>query len=311
MVRSITVPDAVRRRALSHGALGAQWLRDLPAIVADIERRWDITVGATLTGGTAAYVAEATTRDGAAAVLKVATPPAIDGATAFAQMALTLELAGGHGCARLLARDDERAALLLERLGRSLGELDLSVERELEIICRTVQPVWVRVPRDTPLPTGAEKAHWLSDFIETTWEALDRPCSRGTIDLATAFAAERAAAFDPASAVLVHGDAHRWNTLEAAEGTFKLVDPEGLVSEPAHDLAIPMREFNRELLEGDAVRLGRERAQLLGRLTGVNPTAIWQWGFIERVSTGLHTMELGFEGGHEYLEIADHWAGPS
>ena len=59
----------------------------------------------------------------------------------------------------------------------------------------------------------------------------------------------------------MHGDAHSWNTLEAGAGTFKLVDPEGLVSEPAHDLAVPMRELNEELLEGDAVRLGHERAR--------------------------------------------------
>ena len=108
--------------------------------------------------------------------------------------------------------------------------------------------------------------------------------------------------------MLVHGDAHEHNTLEDGRGAFKLVDPEGLVSEPAHDLAVPMRGLNDELLAGDARRLGLERARFLARMTGVDETAIWQWGFLERVSSGLHIMSLGLSGGDEFLAIADRWA---
>ena len=308
MTAPVDVPSAVRRRALAHGEVGAAWLRDLPRIVEELEQRWDVTVGRMLGGGTAAYVAEATTSEGAAAVVKVAMPAAIDGVDAFDRSVVTYALSDGRGCARLLASDRERSALLLERLGRNLAAIGFPVERQLEIICEVLARVWVRVPTDTQLPSGAEKARWLADFIATTWESLGRPCSARAIDVALAFATEREAAFDPTSAVLVHGDAHSWNTLDAGSGTFKLVDPEGLVSEPAHDLAVPMRELNQELLEGDAVGLGHERAQLLSRLTGVDETAIWQWGFVERVSTGLYTMQLGHDGARDFLDIADLWA---
>jgi streptomycin 6-kinase len=303
----IDVPDAVRITARSHGKSGAQWLADLPAILAELERRWGIAVGATLSGGTAAYVAEATMADGAAAVVKVAMPVTIDGEGVFDRSVLAFELAAGHGCARLLAHDREFSALLIERLGRNLDALGLPVDRQLEIICATVRRMWVHVPTDTKLPTGAEKAAWLAEFIASAWEELDHPCSACAVDTAVAYAAERAAAFDPQTAVLVHGDAHSWNTLEAGPGTFKLVDPEGLLSEPAHDLAVPMRELNAELLAGDARRLGRERARLLSRLTDVDEHAIWQWGFIERVSNGLYTMRQGHEGGADFLAIADRW----
>jgi streptomycin 6-kinase len=309
-LRSIAVPDVVRRTARAHGEVGAQWLRDLPAIVEELERRWRVTVGSTLAGGTAACVAQATTSDGAEAVVKIAMPATIDGDEVFERAVLTFGLADERGCARLLAHDRELSALLIERLGRNLDELRLPVARQLEIICRTVRQMWVRVPADTRLPSGAEKAKWLAEFIASSWEELDHPCRAETIDIALGFAAERAAAFDPETAVLVHGDAHSWNTLEAGDGTFKLVDPEGLISEPAHDLAVPMRELNAELLAGDALRLGRERAQLLSDLTGVDLTAIWQWGFVERVSSGLYTMQLGHDGGRDFLEVADRWAQP-
>jgi streptomycin 6-kinase len=297
----------VTLRARSHGEAGARWLRALPGLVGEIERRWSVTVGETLDGGTAAFVAPATTADGDSVVVKIAFPDELDDG-AFSQSVRVYELAEGRGCATLLAHDAELSAILLERLGRSLSSLGLPIGRQVEIICTTVRQVWVPVPAETPLPTGAEKAHWLSDFIATTWEALDRPCSARAVDIALEFAAERAAAFDRESAVLVHGDAHEHNTLEDGRGAFKLVDPEGLISEPAHDLAVPMRGLNAELLAGDARRLGLERARFVARLTGVDETAIWQWGFVERVSSGLYIMSLGLSDGDEFLAVADRWA---
>jgi streptomycin 6-kinase len=116
---------------------------------------------------------------------------------------------------------------------------------------------------------------------------------------------ERSTAYDPSRAVLVHGDAHGWNTLDAGRGTFKFVDPEGLRSEPAHDLSVPMREYNQPLLLGDTARLVRERAELLASWCEIDPEPVWQWGFIERVSTGLANLR-DFEGdeGQDFLEVA-------
>jgi streptomycin 6-kinase len=50
------------------------------------------------------------------------------------------------------------------------------------------------------------------------------------------------AAHDDERAVLVHGDVHEWNALQAPGGGFKLVDPDGLVAEPEYDLGVLMRE---------------------------------------------------------------------
>ncbi len=254
---SIDVPESVRRRALAYGEAGARWLRELPAIVEEIARRWDITVGSTLTGGTAGYVVDATTADGDDVVLKVAIPSSIEGAGMFERAVASYGLAGGRGCATVFRHDDELSALLLERLGRSLADLRLTIAQQVDIIGRTVRQVWRPVPDDVALTTGADKAGQLAAYIVFAWDALGRPCEERTIARALQYATDRAASFDRAAAVLVHGDAHSWNTLEASGGEFKLVDPEGLISEPAHDLAIPMRELNDELLAGDAFELGR------------------------------------------------------
>ncbi|CAN5631915.1 hypothetical protein BH18ACT1_BH18ACT1_14950 [soil metagenome] len=107
--------------------------------------------------------------------------------------------------------------------------------------------------------------------------------------------------------MLVHGDAHPGNVLEAGpEGTrFKLIDPDGAVSEPAYDLAIPLREWNAELLEA-GVGLAVPWCASTSRLTGVAAQAIWEWSFVERVSTGLFLLRLGHTGpAAAYLTVAD------
>jgi streptomycin 6-kinase len=80
----------------------------------------------------------------------------------------------------------------------------------------------------------------MADFISATWEELDHPCSERAVDHALACAGRRADAHREERAVLVHGDVHQWNALEAQVG-FKLVDPDGLLAEPEYDLGIIMR----------------------------------------------------------------------
>jgi streptomycin 6-kinase len=211
-----------------------------------------------------------------------------------------LRLVDGDGCARLFAADVDRSALLLERLGVSMDQLGVPLAQRLDSLCSCAQRVW-RPAADCGLPTGAEKGRWLVDDIQTAWEELDRPCTERAVDYALSCAARRIAAHDDERAVLVHGDVHQWNALEA-NGGFKLVDPDGLLAEPEYDLGILMREDPVELLDGDA----RGRAAWLAQRTGLDAAAIWEWGVVERVSTGLLCTRIGLQpGGRQMLAAAD------
>jgi streptomycin 6-kinase len=106
-------------------------------------------------------------------------------------------------------------------------------------------------------------------------------------------------------AVIVHGDVHQWNALQAGDG-FKMVDPDGVLAEPEYDLGVVMREDPVELLAGDPC----ERARWLARRCGLDATAIWEWGVVERVSTSLLCTRIGLQPvGREMLTAADHVAG--
>jgi streptomycin 6-kinase len=295
----LQVPEVVRQKAFAVGA--ERWLDDLPLLVASLEQEWAIAVGDAYGDSTEAFVARVTCADGAAAVLKLIVPRSGDAA---GNEIAVLRLTGGEGCVRLLRDDAVRGALLLERLGRSLYELALPIRRRHEILCSMAARVWRPAP-GCGLPTGAEKARWLAEFITATWEELDRPCSERAVDHALACAGRRADAHREERAVLVHGDVHQWNTLEARDG-FKLVDPDGLLAEPEYDLGIIMREDPLDLLRGDA----HERARWLAASTGLDVAAIWEWGVVERVSTGLLGTKVGLQPvAREMLAVAERVAG--
>lgn len=104
--------------------------------------------------------------------------------------------------------------------------------------------------------------------------------------------------------MLVHGDVHQWNALEAEDG-FRLVDPDGLLAEPEYDLGIIMREDPLDISDNDP----HERARWLAARTGLDATGIWEWGVVERVSTGLLGMKVGLQPvSRQMLAVADRLA---
>lgn len=161
--------------------------------------------------------------------------------------------------------------MLLERLGPNLADLDLTVAEILEVITTTLRSFWRPVGLDEGLRTGPDHARWLSRSIVDTRDDLGQPCERSVVDRAPECCDRRIDGFDPTKAVLVHGDAHGWNTLDAGGGIYKFVDVEGLCSEREHDLSVAMREYNEPLINGDTGRLERDRAESLAESCSVDP----------------------------------------
>ena len=80
---------------------------------------------------------------------------------------------------------------------------------------------------------------------------------------------------------------------------------DGLLAEPEYDLGIIMREDPLDLLDNDP----RERARWLAAHTGLDAVSIWEWGVVERVSTGLLGTKVGLQPvSRQMLAAADHVA---
>ena len=293
-----SVPPVVRAKAQALGAAGEAWLTGLPALVADLADQWRLEVVAPLGGGTSAYVARVRTAAGDAAVLKLAVP-----ADHVPREIATLVRADGRGYVRVLAHDAARAAMLLEPLGTSLPASGLDPEAQLEVVAALLPEAWrVPLPADRTDAAPFDKAAALREFVGDLSARLAEPIPPGVVSLALEYADRRAAAFDPDACVVLHGDASVANVLRverprpgAARG-WVFVDPDGFVGDRAYDAGVALRDWAAELLAADdPVRLARRYCRLLADGTGLDEQAIWEWGFLERVSTGLYLRSLGAE----------------
>jgi streptomycin 6-kinase len=82
----------------------------------------------------------------------------------------------------------------------------------------------------------------------------------------------------------------------------QLADPDGLLAEAEYDLGVLMREDPVDLMAGDPF----ERARMLAARTDLDATAIWEWGAVERVSTGLLLTKINLQPvGRDMLAAAD------
>jgi streptomycin 6-kinase len=297
-VRSFAVPEVVRAKA------GDRWVSDLPGVVAALEEQWGIVVGEPLGGGTSAYVATATSPAGPA-VLKVSVP-----GVGFAAEVRTLVAADGRGYVRVLAADLQREAALLEALGPALNRSGLAPEKQLVVLGTLLPQAWTVPPDRVASPDSAgspdrapyDKAAALGRSVSELWERTGGPCRPEVLDRARAYAARRSAAFDPRRCVVVHGDATAANVLRrpAAANVLRsgdgyvLVDPDGFLGDPAYDLGVAVRDWCPELLAAaDPSALLASWCRLLADQTGHDPDAVWEWGYLERVSTGLYALSLG------------------
>lgn len=183
--------------------------------------------------------------------------------------------------------------------------LGLPYEQRRPLLCDAESTNW-RPARDVDLPTGADKAAWLPEFIAVTWSELDEPCERRTVDHAIECAERRLAAHDPERAVLVHGDVPQWNALQVgATRSFKLVDPDGLLAEAEYDLGGILRGDPDEPGAADTMAT----VHWMAARHGLDATAIWEWAVIERVSTGLGATKIGLQpAGRQMLTLADRIA---
>lgn len=174
----------VQAKAAQAGPAGQRWLSGLGGLIADLERRWSVTVLEPLGGGSASYVARVRQRDGSDAALKLAIP-GIPGEAPFAWEARTLEAARGRGYVRLLARDVARHALLLEALGPPMSRLALTPQQAIGLLCQILREAW-----QVPVPAGAtaapreDKARQLARLIPELWESTGRPCPEHVVRLA-------------------------------------------------------------------------------------------------------------------------------
>lgn len=292
-VPEVRLQPLTRARVASLGEVGRAWHAALPSVLAGLAARWSLTLGRPVPGGSSSYVVRVRTADGGNAVLKVAVPD-----PSFAAQAATLRRAAGRGYARLVAHDLEQNALLLEALGPSLQQSSLAPAEQLRLLADTLAQAW-QSPAEHPDPP-LDKAGSLADLVSRLWAEQGAPADEAVLTTALEYARRRGAV-EPSELVVVHGDPHPANLLQVpvprptAPSGWCFVDPDGFVADRAYDLGVALRDWSAHLHGPDARRRLEGWCALVSDRSGVDATRIWEWAFLERVSTGLFVRSFGAE----------------
>lgn len=283
-----TLPDRLVRTSIAlHGERGVDWLRRLPEIVADAERRWSVTVGAPFAGLSYNYAAPGVRSDGTPVVLKVCVPSE---AVRFEIEALAVY--GGDGAVELIASDIDRGLMLL---GRAVpGDMLIGVESEDEanlIAASVMEALWKPAPARHSFPSVEQWGRGF-DRLRARYDGTTGPFPRELTERAERLFAELCAS--SADPVVLHGDLHHFNILRHGEGRWLAIDPKGVVGEPAYEVGALVRNRLPDLADTEGVRrvLSR-RIGLIAEQIGLDAERMRRWSLAQAVLSAWWTVEDG------------------
>jgi streptomycin 6-kinase len=266
---------------------GASWLESLPAHVDVCATAWSLEIGEVLEGGAVALVLAAKRADGTPAVLKISFP---DDESEHEPDALAHW--DGKGAVRLLERDDERRAILLERAepGTPLWQIE-DDEKATAIGAGVLRRLHgVSVARAHPFRALVDVSARWAETIPDDWRATGRAFPRRLVDIAVAACSSLTVEWD--DAVVLHQDFHGANVLRAGPDGWLVIDPKPLVGDPAFDAASLLRD-RRWLLGGaDDLRRIRRRLDVLNELTGLDRERMRLWGVVHALAWGVSGQRL-------------------
>lgn len=222
--------------------------------------RWQLTLGEQFPAGAGGRVYRVTRADGTPAVLKLAIPH-----REAEQEADALERWNGDGAIRVLERDDDAQALLLELCEPGTPLSTQPVEEALDVLVALLPRLW----------KDATGFHSLVEEIEC-WEAAGELDDRAR-SLARELAPTQGAL------VLTNQDLHGDNVIAAQREPWLVIDPKPLAAEREFQAAPILRSSE----------LGRSRRDLLYRLDrladlGLDRDRMIGWKIVQTTAWSEH-----------------------
>lgn len=191
--------------------------------------------------------------------------------------------------------EDDGRALLLERLnGVSLESTwtPADDDRDTAVLADVMRTLRRPPPADVTLPHIRD---WL--------RVLHTPPPGIPAERAAAIADELLASAEPD--VLLHGDLHHGNVLRDVAGRIKVIDPKGVLGEPAYEAGAMLRNPMTQFLDApDPAALTRRRLAICAEMLGTDPERLRAWGFVVQVMSAVWSVEDGGDGSYS-LRCAD------
>lgn len=268
------------------GEEGVAWLAALPALLAEMSRRWSLAPLPPFAGLTYNYVTPVTRSDGSPAVLKAGIP-----GDEFRASIAFLRLCEGHGAVRLLEADSDRCVMLMEQAfpGAPLAQL-ADDDAATTIGADVMREFWRPVPVAHSFPTVAQ---WFEAFAEVRvkFGGASGPLPEATLAYAEALVRELLASA-PAER-LMHGDLHHDNIVSAQREPWLVIDAKGLVGDPGYETGPFLNNpYGRMETWPDPARNLARRADILAERLSYPRERILAWGFTQAVlSAAWHIVD--------------------
>ena len=268
--------------SLTHGV----WLERVPDFVADCVEEWGLRLEEPYEPGAAGYAVRVELPDRRPAVLKLIFPGRESEHEADA-----LVLWNGDGAVRLLARDDERSALLIERCEPGTTLAAAGPDVALEVLIGLLPRLWVEAAE--PFHTLEDEATWWIGYLPAQWELSGRTVERRLVDAAAD--ALSSLARSQGEQVLLHQDLHGDNVLAAEREPWLVVDPKPLLGEREFSVAPIVRSVELGHSKRDALyRLDRLTSELgldrdRARAWTIGQTMAWAFDS-DYIATHLDTV---------------------
>lgn len=287
---------------------GDRWLSDLPELIEDRCRAWDLeVVGEAFGGGSHSYVAPVRRADGSPAVLKLTVVDEENQAEATA-----LHHYDGDGAVRMYGYDRATGALLLEHArpgsplvhqppsGPALEGLPDNAEK-IDTACALYRRLW-RVP--APAPDYPEPPR-VTDLV-AAWETELPASAAGRLPeylVAQAVELCRELAVPDGPEGLVNRDTHLGNIVAAQREPWLLIDPKPLLGERAFDAGFFIdKQIQHKPEPGFACQVVARTAAGLG----VAPERARAWAFLRAVDNAANLVDdTVAEWSHRELAIAE------
>lgn len=279
-----------------YGEKGKAWLDELPELVKAISSKLDLRDLKAVTNLTYNYVLSGFQGDNHI-ILKLGLDH-----KALTREAFALKCFAGYGVVKVLAEDN--GTLLLERVvpGTSLKSYFPNQENEsIDIACEVMRRL-----HQANIPVTHNFPH-IKDWLT----ALDRHCE----ELATKQSRAGSPRFarddvllnylqkarklrdqllkTSASDVLLHGDLHHDNILQNGND-WMVIDPKGVIGEPAYEVAAFIRNPIPELLNhADAPNIIHNRITFFAKIMELPSQRIIDWYFVQAVLAWVWALEDG------------------
>lgn len=277
------------------GAKGQQWLDSLPNLITYCEEKYQLKLCPPMPNLSFNYVAKATKLDGHEVIVKICIP----GNEFHCEMA-ALKWMQGDGIIQLIAADMQNNILILEACqpGKILASLN-DDNQAVTIAAGLMQHIDKPIDEPSSFPTTKD---WFTKLDQLS--TLPSQFPKIYVDQARQVAAELHQ--DATQQVLLHGDLHHFNILQAQRQPWLVIDPKGVIGEPAYEIGAFLRNPIPNIATTmDTTTVMANRVDQFTDILGYDRHKIIAWGFAQAVLAAVWSVDGNSDDWQVFLSCAN------